>query len=67
LIADESFTDYEIINPRGEFEIESADDKKPAKKTKPAKKKKSEASKKKISKKKQEKIEEDEFSDFDSY
>ena len=67
LIADESFTDYEIINPRGEFDLESGGDEKPVKKTKTVTKKKSNTGTKKISKKKQEKIEEEEFSDFDSY
>ncbi len=67
LIADETFTDYEIINPHGEFDIESDNDNE-VKEDKPTSNttKKSNTKKQKT-KKKEKSNEEEEFGDFDSY
>ena len=68
LVADETFTDYEIINPHGEFDIESEEEAEPApsevKENKPENKK---TKKSKKSKKTTKKKTDDEFGDFDSY
>ncbi|MCK5846213.1 MAG: LPS export ABC transporter periplasmic protein LptC [Bacteroidales bacterium] len=69
LIADETFTDYEIINPHGEFDIESEEKEKSDSKSEPVNKKpsKTKSGEQSPSKKKSKNVEEDEFDDFDSY
>ena len=71
LVADETFTDYEIINPHGEFDIESEDEPEPSssvkKDNKPANKKAGKTNTEKTKKTSKKKAEEDEFDDFDSY
>jgi len=72
LVADETFTDYEIINPHGEFDIESEDEAEPApseakdnKSGNSSETENSTSSKK--TKKTSKKKSDDEFGDFDSY
>lgn len=75
LVSDETFTDYKITNPRGEFEIDSDDnsegnnsddfDEKPKSDKKEVKKERNTKTENKGTKKST--SEEDEFEDFDTY